>query len=323
MPTRILTRAELGRLLTMDMALGAVEEAFAAHGRGEARMPVKVYLPLPEHAGDFRAMPSFLGGAAGVKWVNSHPQNPARHGLPSVMGVYILSDPETALPLAVMDATLLTAYRTGAAAGVATKHLLGRAPRTVGLIGCGVQARYLLAAHRALFPDVEALMADLVPEAAARFAAEAGGRAVSLAEAAGCDVVCTATPARRPVVDLAWVGADAHINAMGADAPGKQELDTRIVQKARVFVDDLEQASESGEVNVPLHEGALTRAQIAGTLGEVIAGRRAARPDGPTLTVFDSTGLAVQDVALARRLYDAALAAGAGTDVPLVEEETP
>src|SRR5262245_22673527 len=101
MATRILTRADIAGLLTMELALEAVEAACLAHGRGEARMPVKVYLPLPEHAGDFRAMPAFLGGAAGVKWVNAHPQNPARHRLPSVMGVYVLSDPETALPLAV------------------------------------------------------------------------------------------------------------------------------------------------------------------------------------------------------------------------------
>src|SRR5512144_1047045 len=130
MPTRILTRGDVARLCTMEMALDAVEVAFAAHGRGETRMPVKVYLPLPEHAGDFRAMPAYFSGAAGVKWVNSHPQNPARHKLPAVMGVYILSDPATARPLAIMDATLLTAFRTGAAAGVATKHLYPGAPRS-------------------------------------------------------------------------------------------------------------------------------------------------------------------------------------------------
>ncbi len=319
MTTRILTRADVARLLTMEMALEAVELAFAAHGRGETRMPVKVYLPLPEHAGDFRAMPAFLDGAAGVKWVNSHPQNPARHNLPSVMGVYILSDPETARPLAIMDATLLTAFRTGAAAGVATRHLLGRPPRTIGFIGCGVQARYLLEAHRAIFGAFQVLCADVVPEAAARFAAEAGGRAVSIAAAAACDVVNTATPSRRPVVEDGWVAAGAHVNAMGADGPGKQELATAIVLGARVFVDDLEQAAESGEVNVPLHDGALTRAQLAGTLGEVIAGKVRARTSGGETTLFDSTGLAVQDLALARMIHQAAVAANAGIEVALVE----
>jgi len=319
MPTRILTRADVAGLCTMEMALDAVEAAFAAHGRGETRMPVKVYLPLPEHAGDFRAMPSYMAGAAGVKWVNSHPQNPKRHGLPSVMGVYILSDPETAAPLAVMDATLLTAFRTGAAAGVATKHLYPGAPRTIGFVGCGVQARYLHAAHRVLGAGFESRCADLLPEAAARFAAEIGGRAVSIDEASACDVVCTSTPSRAPVVRRSAVKEGAHLNAMGADAPGKQELETALVTSARVFVDDLEQATESGEVNVPLHEGVLTRARLAGTLGDVVAGRTPARPDGAaTLTIFDSTGLAVQDLALARVLYAAALCEGVGREVELV-----
>jgi ornithine cyclodeaminase/alanine dehydrogenase len=325
MPTRILTRAEVARLCTMEMALDAVETAFAAHGRGDARMPVKVYLSLPEHAGDFRAMPAYLQGAAGVKWVNSHPQNPTRHRLPSVMGVYILSDPATARPLAIMDATLLTAFRTGAAAGVATRHLYPGQPASIGFIGAGVQARYLLAAHRALFAGFDILIADSVPEAAERFAAESGGRAVSTAEAAGCDVVCTSTPTRTPVVERAQVRPGAHLNAMGADAPGKQELATDLLLAARVFVDDLDQASESGEVNVPLHEGALTRGAIAGTLGQVVAGALVARPveDGVdasrTITVFDSTGLAVQDLSLARVLYAAAVSQGVGEDVSLVD----
>jgi len=320
MATRILTRSDIARLCTMEVALDAVETAFAAHGHGEARMPVKVYLALPEHAGDFRAMPSYLAGAAGVKWVNSHPQNPARHGLPSVMGVYILSDPETAHPLAIMDATLLTAFRTGAAAGVATKYLFPGTPRSVGFVGCGVQARYLHLAHQALFSGFTVLAADTTPTAAEKFAAEVGGRAVSVAMASGCDIVCTSTPSRTPVVTRAAIAPGAHVNAIGADAPGKQELATDLLISARVFVDDLEQATESGEVNVPLHEGALTRAAIAGTLGDVVVGRVPARPAGDgTITVFDSTGLAVQDLSLARLLYQAAIDRGVGQDVALVD----
>lgn len=321
MPTRILMRADVASLLTMDMALAAVERAFLAHGLGETRMPSKVYLDLPEHFGDFRAMPALLGDAAGVKWVNSHPENPARHNLPSVMGVYILSDPATARPLAIMDATLITAFRTGAAAGVATKFLFekGRAPRTLGFVGCGVQARYLLDAHRALYPDLSLVMADVSDSAARRFADEAGGRVGTIADAAGCEVVCTSTPVRRPVVRAAWVKAGAHINAMGADAEGKQELDTELLLAARLFVDDLEQAAHSGEINVPLHQGELDLSRLAGTIGQVVAGKVAARPDAAAITIFDSTGLAVQDVAVARLLFDAAVAKGVGLEVPLVD----
>jgi ornithine cyclodeaminase/alanine dehydrogenase len=233
------------------------------------------------------------------------------------MGIYILSDPATALPLAVMDATRLTAVRTGAAAAIASKHLARPGARSIGFVGCGAQAPFLLEAHRAVLGgDLEVVAADASPEASARFAAEAGGRAAPIAEAAACDIVCTATPSRAPVVARAWVRPGAHINAMGADAHGKQELDPAILKDARVVIDDWAQATESGEVNVPLHDGTLTRDHIHATLGEIIAGRRPGREDA-AITVFDSTGLALQDVAVARVVYAAARAAGAGRSLEI------
>ncbi|MEK7865542.1 MAG: ornithine cyclodeaminase family protein [Planctomycetota bacterium] len=317
MKTLILTRADLEKLLTMEMALSAVEHAFAVHGRGEALMPPKVYLPLPQHAGDFRAMPSYMEGSAGVKWVNSHPENPKRHELPAVLGVYVLSDAVTAAPLAVMDGTLLTAFRTGAAAGVASKLLGARPPRSLGLVGCGVQARVLLAAHRAMYEVPLVLAADASREAAERFARETGARVATVEEAAGCDIVCTTTPSRSPVVRRAWVRSGAHINAIGADAPGKQELEAQVLKDARVFLDDMAQATESGEVNVPLHRGEYRREQIEGTLGEVVVGKKPGRR-GDEITVFDSTGLAVQDLSLARVVYQEACRRGVGLATDLV-----
>jgi len=231
------------------------------------------------------------------------------------MGLYILSDPVTALPLAVMDATRLTAVRTGAAAAIASKHLARPDARTLGFVGCGAQAPFLPAAHRAVYGNrLEVLAADASPEASARFAAEGGGCAASITEAAGCDIVCTATPSRAPVIARAWVRAGAHVNAVGADAHGKQELDPAILLDARVVIDDWAQATESGEINVPLHEGTLRRDHIHGTLGEIVAGRRPGREDA-AITVFDSTGLALQDVALARVVYAAAREAGAGVEL--------
>lgn len=314
--TLVLTQSDVRSVLDMPAAVAAVEAAFAAHGRGATQMPVKVYLDLPEHGGDFRAMPAYLEGAAGVKWVNSHPHNPERHGLPSVLGMYVLSDPATAVPLAVMDATLLTAVRTGAAAGVATRWLAPPGARSVGFVGCGVQSRTLLAALRVVLGDeLEIVCADASPEAAAAFAAECGGRVGSVEEAAGCAVVNTATPVRRPIVRREWVSPGAHINAMGADAHGKQELDSDLVAAARVVLDDWEQACGSGEVNVPLHEGVLTREGIHAALGEVVAGSRPGRESETEITIFDSTGLAVQDVALARLVHERALAANTGLRV--------
>lgn len=317
MKTRILTQEQIRALITMDRVVEAVDGAFGAYGRGEALMPAKVYLTLEQHHGDFRAMPSFMAGSAGVKWVNSHPENPERHGLPAVMGVYVLSDPETAAPLAIMDATLLTALRTGAAGAVASKYLAVASPRTLGFIGCGVQARVLLEAHRVLYPNLELRMADVRREAAKAFAGEAGGTAVSLEQACACDIVCTSTPSRTPVVKRAWIGQGTHINAMGADAPGKQELEHELLVAGTLVIDDEHQATHSGEINVPIAQGVLTPQQIHATLGEIVAGTRPGRV-GDEITVFDSTGLAVQDLAVARMLHDLAVEKKVGTEVELI-----
>ncbi len=322
MTTRILRREEVAALLTPALAIEAVEEAFAAHGTAASLMPPKVYLDLPQYDGDFRAMPAYLEGAsgpaAGVKWVNSHPQNPGRHQLPAVLGTYILSDPVTALPLAIMDATYLTAARTGAAAAVASKHLAAPGAKSIGFVGCGVQARTMLAAHRQVFQGLEVLGADAREDVAESFAKESGGRAASLQEACAADLVCTSTPVRSPVVLASWLRPGSHINAMGADGEGKQELETGALTRARVFVDEWEQASHSGEINVPLHEGRFRREDVAGTLGEVIAGRAPGRSRPDDITLFDSTGLALQDLACAQRVFEAAVAAGAGLSVDLV-----
>lgn len=301
----------------MDVAIPAVEEAFKAHGRGEAIMPAKVYVPLEHHGGDFRAMPAYLAGSVGVKWVCSYPENPQRHGLPAVMAVYILNDPSTAEVLAVMDATAITAFRTGAAAAVASKVLVEGEPRTLGIIGCGAQSRYLVSAHRYFWPEIEVRCADVARKAAERLVGEVRGEAVDIEVAAGSDIVCTATPSRHPLIQRQWIRDGAHINAVGADAPGKQELDPQILLDARVVVDDMHQGVESGEVNVPIANGTYAQTRIHSTLGEIIAGRIQGR--GPArVTVFDSTGLAIQDAALARAVYDAAVDGGVGQIIDLL-----
>ena len=317
MKTLVLTRSEVERVATMELAVAAVESAFEAFGRGEASMPAKVYLQIEDHDGDFRAMPTRIGPSAGIKWVNVHMHNPDRYGLPTVMGVYVLNDPRNAFPLAVMDGTSLTALRTGAAAGVASKHLASPSPRTIAFIGAGAQARTLHGAHRAIFGSFETLVHDRSTESAALFASEVGGRVVSLQTAASADIVCTATPSRVPFLEPDWVTPGAHINAMGADAPGKQELASGLLRAAAVYIDDIHQAEGSGEINVPLTRGEFAIDDIAGTLGEVVAGSLP-KPANTVTTIFDSTGLAIQDVSLARAIYDEARALGLGVEIDLV-----
>jgi ornithine cyclodeaminase/alanine dehydrogenase len=321
MQTLLLSGDDVRALLTPEAAVAAVEHAFAAHGRGETIMPPKVYLSLPKYDGDFRGMPAYLEGFAGLKWVNSHPKNPTKHKLPAVMAVYILSDPSNAAPLAIMDGTALTAMRTGAGAAVATKTLARKNARVLGVVGCGAQARTLVACHRRVMTIAELRLYDRETAAAQRFAGEIKdipARVCTLDEAAAADVLCTTTPSRAPVVPSSVVGAGLHINAIGADAPGKQELDPDILKRARVFVDDREQGFESGEVNVPLHSGLLQEHDIAGTLGEVVAGLLPGRTSDSDVTVFDSTGLAVQDLAVARVIYDGARKSGRGVDFELI-----
>jgi len=310
----------------MTAVVDAVETAFAAHARGDTVMPPKSYVDLPQYDGDFRSMPAYLDSgdwdAAGVKWVNSHPNNRSRHALPTVMGTMIYSDPETAFPLAIMDGTTLTTRRTGAAAAVATDHLAVRDASTLGLIGAGVQSHAQLDAILTVRPIETVVVADADTDRAREFVEAVGDRVTarvgSIAEAAACDVLSTVTPVEEPIVDADVVGEHTHINAVGADAAGKHELVGVLLAAAKIVVDDREQCIHSGEINVPYGEGMLTDDDIHATLGEVVVGEATGRVDADGVTVFDSTGLAIQDVAAAHVAYERAAAAGAGVSFDLL-----
>ena len=309
-----------------EEVIDAVEDAFGAYERGNAVMPAKSYIDLPRYDGDFRAMPAYLDtgewDAAGLKWVNSHPDNPAAHDLPTVMGTMVYSDPETAFPLAIMDGTALTKRRTGAAAAVATDHLAIEGADSLGIVGAGAQAYAQLEAIAAVRPIETVVVADRDPPRQTAFVETFDDRfdvrPGSVREAAGCDVLSTVTPVAEPVVPRGTVGERTHINAMGADAAGKQELDVSILREAKLLVDDYEQCTHSGEINVPWGNGALSDAELHGELGEVVVGETAGRTDGDGVTVFDSTGLAIQDVAAARVVYEAATDTGDGVAMSLL-----
>ena len=318
MPTLLLDRNSIKALLGMADVINAVEEAFRVCGEGKGKMPPKTYLALER--GDFRAMPAALPGCAGVKWVNVHPHNPSL-GLPSVMAVLIYSDPETGYPLAIMDATETTAYRTGAAAAIASRYLARRDSHTVGIIGAGFQAHTQILAHAELFNpisinafDVSQAAVDKLVRAFPQFSI----RKCSIQEAVRSDIVCTLTPSRSPIVRREWMRPGTHINAVGADAPGKEELDPSILKEAVVVVDDIKQASGSGEINVPIQTGVYGIGDIHGTLAEVVAGKKKGRTSSGDITVFDSTGIAVEDIAVAKLLFERAQQRGGYPSIDLV-----
>ncbi len=318
MPTLLLDRNTVRTLMRMADVINVVEEAFKMCGEGKGKMPAKVYLSVEQ--GDFRAMPAALPGCAGMKWVNVHPRNPSL-GLPSVMAVLIYNDPETGYPLAIMDATEITAYRTGAAAAIASKYLARRSPHTMGVIGAGYQAYTQILAHAELFNPISINAFDISRAAVDRLGQSLPHLSIkrcSVQEAASCDIVCTLTPSRSPIVKREWIRPGTHINAVGADAPGKQELEPSILKEAIVVVDDLTQASHSGEINVPIEKGLYSTSEVYGTLAEVIVGRKKGRIDSKAITVFDSTGIAVEDIAVAKLLFEKAQQAGGYPSIDLV-----
>ena len=305
---------DTGRILDPGEINRVVEAAFADHGNGLVQMPPKVYVTLP--VGDFRTMPAYLPSLAiaGVKIVNVHPENPAR-GLPTVMALTIILDPATGMPVAVINATKLTDLRTGAAGAVACKYLSPKKAITLGVVGTGRQAEAQVLATAEEVTIDKVLVWSRNPAHAGAFAQKLGGRfdcsAVSIEKACDADVIVTTTPSRSPLVQSEWVHEGTHINAIGADAPGKEELDPALLRRARVFVDDYSQAVHSGEINVPIQKNLFRKDEIAGTLGEVVIGKKKRdRPD--EITIFDSTGLAIQDLAIAHL----AMRYGTGIDLP-------
>lgn len=319
MSTLLLSGNDVRNLLQMSTVIEAVEQAFIDWGRGQAQMPAKAYLVLDQ--GDFRAMPAALPGAVGMKWVNVHPQNPSL-GLPAVMAILIYNDPLTGYPLAVMDATEITAYRTGAAAAIASKYLARKDSDTLGIIGAGRQARTQLLAHAALFELRLVRVFDSSKTAIEQFINSFPGypvRRCSLEETVASDIVSTVTPVREPFLRKEWVIPGTHINAIGADAEGKEELEPSILKEAIVVVDDLRQASAAGEINVPLKKGLLRIDDIYATLSEIIIGEKQGRKDDKVVTVFDSTGVAIEDVAVARLIYEKAKQVGGYLSLDLVE----
>ena len=318
-----LAQEEVKSVMDMHSDMQVVERAFRQHGLGKVQMPPKSYLYYTAYNGDLRTMPAYLEeeDITGVKIVNVHPGNPAL-GLPTVMALIVLISPQTGAPIAIMDGTYLTDIRTGAAGGIAAKYLARKDSKVIGLVGAGNQARTQLEALSEVFEPELVKVTSRTKESCEQFIREVADITSceiryeeKIENVCDCDILVTTTPTRKPIVKAQWIKEGTHINAIGADAVGKEELDPELIIRSKIVVDDIVQALHSGEVNVPLSKHYISENDIHAQLGEVIVGLKPGRTSEEEITIFDSTGLAIQDVASAHLVYQRAVSKGLGKQV--------
>ncbi|MGH7638905.1 MAG: ornithine cyclodeaminase family protein [Gemmatimonadaceae bacterium] len=332
----ILNRHDVTTLLSMPQCIELMEQALASLSRGEVILPLRPVIRIPESPNAFAVMPAYSADlqASAAKLISVYPDNHGT-GLDSHQGMVALFDGTNGRPLAIIDAFSITAIRTAAVSGVATKLLARRDARTVAILGAGTQGRThidaMLAAHPfervVLWSRTKSHAAALVTEAEGRYGPGPVSRAsparfvvVDDIDAAvrDADVVCTVTASREPILRGGWLRPGTHVNAVGSSIPSARELDTETVRRARVFVDRRESAAnEAGDLIIPMKEGAISADHIAGELGELILGKVRGREDDEQITLFKSLGLAVEDLACAVYLHERASREGVGVTVDL------
>ncbi|KHE91761.1 MAG: hypothetical protein K8F52_07915 [Candidatus Scalindua rubra] len=312
--TLLITAKDVQSVLTYPLSLKTVEAAFKAFGKGKAYQPPKSYLTFK--FGDLRSMPAYINdrgmNVAGIKSVTVHPDNHKKYGLPTVMATILLTDPKNGINIAVLDGTHITNMRTGAAGGVATKYLSRKNSKVMALIGAGAQA-YTQLHHIMLTRRLKEVRVYARPEKSMiKFCREMSNvypEVIFFPEpdcrkaCCGADIVTTTTPVRKPIIRKSWIDPGTHINGIGADAAGKQELETALTKSCKIVIDEWQQASHSGEVNVPISRGKLKKKDIHAELGEIVSGKKKGRTADDEITLFDSTGLAVQDISTAYVVY--------------------
>ena len=323
---RILSRRQVLELLSLRDCIVAVEHAFRLHAEGRTLGPG--VLGVPAVRGGFHIKAAGLLGQRSyfaAKTNANFPDNPQRFGLPTIRGTVVLADAETGEPLAMMDSASVTALRTGAATAVAAKHLARADSRSAAIVGCGAQGEIQLAALAAVLPLEHVRVLDTDParaeQLAVRARADLGIRVSAVADLRAAlgesDVCVTCTPSRRAFVFRDDVAPGTFIAAVGADNRGKQELEPALVASSTLVVDVLEQCAEIGELQHALAAGLMTREGVHAELADVVVGRRPGRTRADEITVFDSSGTALEDVAAASAVYERALARGCGTEVTL------
>ncbi len=306
------TESQIRKILTPRISYRLTHDAFRLMGLGRTQMPPKIYLNAGKGS-DFRAMPALVGeatkGAAGIKWISVFPENRSK-GLPTVNGTILLSSARDGRLLAILEANTITAMRTGAAAAVAAKYLARPDSKRLAMVGSGLQAEYQLRALAGIFSFAQISVWGFIPDEAQkfcqRFQKEFRGMrpAATIRECVkDADIIVTCTPARQPLVQKEWLRPGCHINAIGADAKGKQELDPAILKTSKVVVDEWEQASHSGEINVPVSRGIFTKKNLYSDLASIVTHKKRGRASAAEITVFDSTGLAILDIQFAHYVH--------------------
>jgi ornithine cyclodeaminase/alanine dehydrogenase len=323
----VLSRADVESLLTMSDAITAVEEGFRMVTDGNVVMPQRVATEIAPHGGLHLSMPAFVGsdpGTLSIKIVSVYPDNPEQHDLPMIQGVLLLHDARNGRPLALMDAEHLTAMRTGAASGVATRHLARKDASIVALFGVGAQAGAQLAAVCAVRSIEQVFVVSKTGRNDLDFCLQVGNKlgvhmipcrdprmAVESA-----DIICTATNSHQPIFNGNWIQDGAHINAVGAYTAQMRELDSNTIISSRIFVDRHEAArTEAGDILIPIAEGGITYDHVIGELGEVVSGTVVGRTCDTDITLFKSVGLAMQDAVTAQHIYALALSEGRGQNI--------
>jgi ornithine cyclodeaminase/alanine dehydrogenase len=321
--TLLLSRSELENLLDVSSVIDAVERGFADFSAGKANMPVRTAIRVQDPPGVMLVMPCAMteSGVLGTKIVSVFPQNPQR-GLPTIPALYVLLDYQTGMPVAVMDAGFVTGLRTAAASAVATKHLAREDAKTLGIFGTGVQGLY----HALAIPAVRKIEKILVrgssPEKSVAFAKSLAGKvdaevvaAESVEDAAGADIVVTGTTSASPIFDGGLIAKGAHVNNVGSHSMTAREMDTAAVKRSRVVVDSYDACwAESGDIMIPIEEGAITREHVVAELGEVVLGKKPARSSADEVTLFKSNGLAFQDAVTAALALSRAKEEHVGTE---------
>lgn len=324
----LLSRKDVESILSMRETIEAVEKAFREHGLGTVSMPLRPVIRVDKQKGMVAFMPAYIEGmgSLGIKVVSVYADNPSKYNLPTIQGIVVLNDPKTGTVVAIMDGAFLTAMRTGAASGVATKYLANKNAKIVGVIGTGVQGRTQVAGVCEVRAIEKVKAYDVIPDRCSMFCKQVSADLnvdvvpVSSPELAvkDSDIVITASTSKTPVLNGDWLDEGTHVNAIGSHTPDSRELDATAIKRAKVVVDSRDAAlKEAGDLMIPISQGIISPDHIYAELGEIITGRKIGRESEGDITLFKSQGLAIQDVSAASKVYEIAAKKGLGKTLEL------